>query len=182
VTLAELDLELRTARLVLRPIAETDAPRLYPHARDPETSRWMSWQPHADPSVTLAYVRAEARALADNTGIVWVIELAGAAAGVIGLRTLRRQQGAWRVDRAELGYWLGAPFWNQGIASEAAGEVVRFAFATLQLHKLTSGCLADNAASGRVIEKLGFRRVGVNAADAFVAGAWRDYVRYELLR
>jgi RimJ/RimL family protein N-acetyltransferase len=60
----------------------------------------------------------------------------------------------------ELGYWLGEPYWGQGLASEAAEALLRFAFDALGLDRLRSGHAADNPASGRVLEKLGFRFVG----------------------
>jgi [ribosomal protein S5]-alanine N-acetyltransferase len=179
--LADLDLVLRTPRLVLRPIDEGDVEALWPHVTDPAVPRWMSWRPHADRRETLAYVRAEAKALADNTGVVWVITTAGAIVGTIGLRRVQWQLRAWRVDRAELGYWLATAQWSRGLTTEAARAVVEFAFGPLGLHKLTTGCLADNVGSRRVIEKLGFRAIGVHEAEAWVDGAWRDHLAYELL-
>jgi [ribosomal protein S5]-alanine N-acetyltransferase len=179
--LAALALEIHTPRLHLRPIAEGDVDGLWPHVSDPEVPRWMSWLPHANKDETLAYVRAEARALASSTGIVWVISVAGNLMGTIGLRRLQWHLRSWRVDRGDLGYWLAASQWNQGLMTEAARAVVRFGFTALGLHKITSGCLVDNVGSRRVIEKLGFTQVGVQAAEAWVAGAWRDHLLYELL-
>jgi len=57
----------------------------------------------------------------------------------------------------ELGYWIGEPFWGQGYATEAARRVVRFAFEDLGAKEVRAGWYADNPASGRVLEKLGFR-------------------------
>jgi len=62
----------------------------------------------------------------------------------------------WEERDGSLGYWLEPPAWGRGYASEAAGAVVRFAFAELGLARLRSGHAADNAASGRILHKLGF--------------------------
>jgi RimJ/RimL family protein N-acetyltransferase len=62
--------------------------------------------------------------------------------------------------RGELGYWLDEPYWGRGLASEAAEALLGFAFDALRLGHLWSGHAADNPASGRVLEKLGFRFVG----------------------
>ena len=57
----------------------------------------------------------------------------------------------------EMGYWIGEPFWGQGFATEAARRVARFAFEDLNAKKIIAGWYQDNPASGRVLEKLGFR-------------------------
>lgn len=179
--LAALPLAIATARLRLRPIAEDDVDALWPHVTDPEVPRWMSWRPHGDRAETLAYVRAERRALADNHGVAWVIEEAGALIGTIGLRRVQWSTRAWAVDRAELGYWLGRPAWGGGRMTEAARAVTAFAFTVIGLHKLTSGCIAENHGSRRVLAKLGFRALGVAAQEAWIDGAWRDHLLFELL-
>ncbi|MGQ0742442.1 MAG: GNAT family N-acetyltransferase [Alphaproteobacteria bacterium] len=57
----------------------------------------------------------------------------------------------------EMGYWIGEPFWGQGYATEAARRVARFAFEELRATKISASWYDDNPASGRVLEKLGFR-------------------------
>jgi [ribosomal protein S5]-alanine N-acetyltransferase len=58
--------------------------------------------------------------------------------------------------RTELGYWIGRPYWGQGLATEACRLVLAYAFDDLDLRLVTAGCLERNAASRRVLEKLGF--------------------------
>ena len=62
--------------------------------------------------------------------------------------------------RGELGYWIGVPFWNRGYASEAARELVRYAFDAHDLNRVYAMHLAHNPASGRVLEKIGMKREG----------------------
>jgi RimJ/RimL family protein N-acetyltransferase len=59
--------------------------------------------------------------------------------------------------RAELGYWVGIPFWNQGYATEAAHEILRFGFEELELNRIFAQHLVRNPASGRVMQKAGMQ-------------------------
>ena len=58
------------------------------------------------------------------------------------------------------GYWYGRPFWYKGYAKEAGGQVTAFAFESLGALAIASGFYVANPASGRVLEKLGFRFTG----------------------
>ncbi len=178
--LAELDLVLETPRLRLRRFTEADVDDIWPVVSDPEFPRMMSWAAHADRSETLGFLRAVNRSFEQNTGVVWAIEHAQRVIGSVGLESMAFVRQAWRVDRAELGYWLATEHWNQGLMTEAADAVMRCAFQTIGLHKVTVGCFAENAASRRVIEKLGFRYVGRLEDDVWRDGAWHAHLRYEL--
>lgn len=71
----------------------------------------------------------------------------------------------------ELGYWLGRPHWGQGYASEAAAEVLAFAFRNLRAENVEAGWFHDNPASGRVLEKVGFVPSGTAERDCAARGA-----------
>jgi [ribosomal protein S5]-alanine N-acetyltransferase len=178
--LDELDLVLVTARLRLRPVQESDVDDLWPYVSDPEVPRMMSWEAHTDPSQTREFAQHCNRGLASNAGVVWAIEHDGRAAGCIGLDGIQFALRAWRVDRAELGYWIAPPLWNQGLLTEAARAVLRCGFERIGLHKITVGCIVENAASRRVIEKLGFRALGCCQDDVWRDGRWWSMLRYEL--
>ncbi|HEX4295241.1 MAG TPA: GNAT family N-acetyltransferase [Rhizomicrobium sp.] len=70
----------------------------------------------------------------------------------------------------ELGYWLGRPHWGQGYATEAAAEVLAFAFRNLRADTVEAGWFQDNPASGRVLEKIGFRPDGTGRRDCAARG------------
>ena len=59
--------------------------------------------------------------------------------------------------RAELGYWIGVPFWNKGYATEAASAILAFGFGTLRLNRIYANHSAGNIGSQRVIQKIGMR-------------------------
>ena len=83
---------------------------------------------------------------------------------------------------AELGYWLSPDHWRRGFATEAAGAAVSFGFGMLGLPYLTSGYFADNPASGRVLEKLGFIETGRVMRPCLAAGADVPSIRMQLSR
>lgn len=178
--LARLDLVLETARLRLRALTEADADALWPYVSDPEFPRQMTWTAHSSIEETRGWITAMNNATIDNEAITWAIEYEGTPVGTIGLHDITFQMRALRVDRAELGYWLAPTLWNQGLVTEAATAVLRCAFDAIGLHKVTVGCFAENDASRRVIEKLGFRYVGRAEDDVWRDGQWRSHLRYEL--
>ncbi|HEX9447908.1 MAG TPA: bifunctional GNAT family N-acetyltransferase/(deoxy)nucleoside triphosphate pyrophosphohydrolase, partial [Dongiaceae bacterium] len=85
-------------------------------------------------------------------------------------------------EEAELGYWLGKPFWSQGYASEAVGRLVEFAFAELGLHQLIASAVPTNLASHRVQEKNGFVVDGAEEIAAPARGHPLQVIRRRLER
>jgi len=70
----------------------------------------------------------------------------------------------------EMGYWLGRPYWRQGYATEAAAQVLAFGFRNLRADHIWAGWFQGNPASGRVLEKLGFRPNGCDRRDSAARG------------
>ena len=77
----------------------------------------------------------------------------GKASDSIGLH---RNDLAEDADEYELGYWIGKPFWGQGLITEAAREVLRYAFEDLGMNRIWCGYYDGNLKSRRVQDKLGF--------------------------
>lgn len=65
-----------------------------------------------------------------------------------------------RHNGAEMGYWLGVPYWNHGFMSEAARAVIEAGFSTLKLHRVVARHFVRNSASGRVMQKAGMTLIG----------------------
>lgn len=179
-TLTDLDLVIQTDRLTLRPLTDGDVEDLWPWVSDPDFPRHMTWNAHVDRAQTRAFIAAGRDQLANGAGITWGIEHEGRASGCIGLHDIRWQMLAWRLDRAELGYWLARPLWGRGLMAEAARAVVQFGFDRVGLHKVTVNCLAVNDASRRVIENVGFRYVGRREEDVWRDDQWHGRLFYEL--
>jgi ribosomal-protein-alanine N-acetyltransferase len=96
-------------------------------------------------------------------------------AGVISLSHLVRG----RLQCANVGYWVDEKRNGRGLATAAVGEVVKYAFGELQLHRLEAGTLVDNVASQRVLEKNAFERFGLARRYLLIAGDWYDHVLFE---
>src|SRR5690606_20120061 len=93
-----------------------------------------------------------------------------------------RDQRDRQTRRAEVGFMLGRAHWGRGFAQEAVRAVLRFAFDRMDLHRVEADTHPDNAASLRLLERLGFRREGHLRERWFTFGAWSDSVLLGLLR
>ncbi|MBC7885984.1 MAG: GNAT family N-acetyltransferase [Saprospiraceae bacterium] len=89
---------------------------------------------------------------AKDPNTVFAIEINDVAAGGIGLHP---QQDIYRKN-AELGYWLGEPFWGHGIITQAINQIVEFGFTHLDINRIFARPFGSNIASQRVLEKAGF--------------------------
>ncbi len=175
-----LEIDVRTSRLLLRPLEPSDVPALWPFVSDEDFPRHMTWEAHRSEDETADFIRSSEQGREQGSSITWAVVEGATLAGIIGLHGITRTVRAWRVDRAELGYWIGPPFQNRGFATEAARAAIRFGFDDLGLHKITVGCIAENTASRRVIEKLGFRFLGEERDHAFRFGRWWNHLAYEM--
>lgn len=77
-------------------------------------------------------------------------------------------------NTAELGYWIGVPFWGNGYATEAAQAVLDYAFRNIGLERVIAKFLRRNPASGRVLQKLGMKHVRINTCAIQKWGVWED--------
>ncbi len=85
-------------------------------------------------------------------------------------------------NRAEVGFWLGEPFWNQGFITEALEKVLQFGFETLELQKIYAIHLTKNPASGKVLQKNGMVREGKLADHIRKGGKYFDVIQYRLTK
>lgn len=83
---------------------------------------------------------------------------------------------------AELGYWLGVPYWNKGYTTEAARALVAYGFETLLLNRIQARHMTNNPASGRVMQKIGMTYEGTHRQAAFRFGEYHDLAMYSILR
>jgi [ribosomal protein S5]-alanine N-acetyltransferase len=149
--------ELRTARLLLRSLDREDAPAMVHLAGANEIASTTLNIPH--PYAEHDALSFLEKANEDSRGgrsVSFAISISPGRelCGAIGLTLADTHR------RAELGYWIGVPFWGRGYATEAASAVVEFGFATLHLHRIYAHHFAGNTASRRVLEKIGMRHEG----------------------
>ncbi len=96
--------------------------------------------------------------------------------GAIGLRIEREHA------RAELGYWIGVPYWGYGYCTEAARAIVRYGFTDLGLQRIYAYCFTTNPASGRVLQKLGMTHEGMRRKHTLKDGVFLSSDAYGILR
>jgi RimJ/RimL family protein N-acetyltransferase len=84
-------------------------------------------------------------------------------------------------SRAELGYWIGVPYWRRGFATEAGRSIVRFGFEELGLHRVQARHLERNPASGSVLRKLGMQLEGIHRHAVRKWGVFEDVALYSVL-
>ena len=173
--------EISTARLQLRPPDTSDVEALWLLMSDKRLTTFLAWEPHLHIDDTSRLIESLMASSQADQGFHWVILESGQIAGLVSLIDVRRKHRSWTLNRAELAYWTGVPHHGKGYAAEAAAAVVGFGFNRLHLHKIRVLHAADNPASGRTIEKLGFRFVG-EEKDAFMKdGVWHHLRHFELL-
>jgi len=145
---------LETERLLLRPFRREDAEAVAAVAGNWDVARMLARVPHPyTRDMAEEWISSHALSWENGEEYIFCIELDGQTAGSIGLRRSRKAV-------YELGYWLDDRWWGKGLATEAVGRIVRFAFGELGAVRLVSGHFADNPASGRVLQKCGFRYTG----------------------
>ena len=144
---------LETERLVLRPWDEADAESLYEYARDERVGPVAGWPVHTSVENSREIIRSVLSA--DETYAVCLKE-DSKAIGSIGLMIGKNSNLSLPENEAEIGYWIGVPFWGQGLIPEAVRELMRHAFADLHLETLWCGYFEGNEKSKRCQEKCGF--------------------------
>jgi [ribosomal protein S5]-alanine N-acetyltransferase len=171
--------ELLTPRLRLRPFAPGDAPDVVRLAGDVAIARDTINIPHPYlPGDAAAWIDAHPDQLARGEAVTMAVtrrphdELVGAATLIIepGGRT------------AELGYWIGRPYWGQGYATEAARALLVWGFRVAGIERIHAGHFTRNAASGAVLRKLGMRYEGRLPRHTRKDGEYLDLERYAMAR
>lgn len=161
---------IETRRLRLRPLVASDATRVSLLAGDIDVARMTARIPHP-------YLPEHA--------LGWIETLAESefVRGIVAWRTLIGACGYTLAGNgsAEIGYWIGKPYWGKGYATEAAAAIIAHCFGEAGIDRVTCGHLVDNPASARVIEKLGFRRFGFDRVWCEARGTSVPALRYELL-
>jgi RimJ/RimL family protein N-acetyltransferase len=149
---------LKTDRLILRPLELSDAPRIASLCADWDVARMTGSMPFPHPAISVeGFLLIEQARRSSGRDRLFAIEAPGEGLiGVIGAHLRGRDYSGRFVM---LGYWLGRSYWGRGYATEAVRAVADFA-AELGYGPVRADHFADNPASGRVLEKAGFRYTG----------------------
>jgi ribosomal-protein-alanine N-acetyltransferase len=169
---------LTTERLTLRPFVADDAFDVERLAGKREIADTTLNIPHPYPHGGAAeWIRIQAPAWTDGSCATFAIvgKKTGALIGAISLMIKRAHR------RAELGYWIALDCWNQGYATEACRRILEFGFESLALHRIEARHFLRNPASGRVMEKLGMQKEGVERDWAIKWDRYETLAVYSVL-
>jgi RimJ/RimL family protein N-acetyltransferase len=175
------NLELRTDRLLLRPLKPEDVDLLWPDISDLEISKYMAWEAHRKKGQTVDFLKGEVARMKSGSGVTWAIIKDGSFCGIVSVIGLVRSHRALTYNKAELAYWLSRKYQRQGIMTEAGRRVLQFAFEEMRLHKIFVSHFSVNEASENLIKRLGFRYVGEQLKEFQKDGVWHNHKNYELL-
>lgn len=170
--------EIRCQRILLRPWRPGDEEALVRYANNREI--WKNLRdrfPHPftwkDAEEWIALVKAQG-----NPPLNFAILFAGEPIGGVGLERL---SDVYRMT-AEVGYWLGEPFWGRGLATEAVQTTVSYAFDHFDFERLQAGVYEWNPRSCRVLERAGFKCEARLKRSVFKGGRLLDSLLYARLR
>ena len=148
---------LKTERLILRPFSLDDGPVVKRLAGDRDIASTTARIPHPyEDGMAEAWISTHHEQYEKGKSVVFAMTLREdrTLVGAIGLE-LRPEHA-----QGELGYWVGKPYWNCGYCTEAAREVLWYAFGTLGLNRVYAQHFGRNPASGRVLRKIGMKHEG----------------------
>ncbi len=172
---------IETARLILRPFAVTDAEAMFRNwAHDPEVTKYLTWPPHADLSVTQGLLRLWAERYQEPDNYNWVLALKDTDEAIGSIAVVHSGE-AGPVRVATLGYCMGKAWWGLGLMPEAGRAVLAYLFDRAAFTKINAYHDVDNPKSGRVMQKIGMTRVGVLRRESRNNLGIRDMVWYEML-
>ena len=144
---------LKTKRLILRSWLQEDANSLYKYAKDSRVGPAAGWPVHTSVENSRQIIKdifskeeTYAVTLKDKDIAIGCVSISIGSSSHLGIS----------YDEAEIGYWIGVPYWGQGLIPEAVQELMRHAFIDLNLNVLWCGCFEGNVKSRRVQEKCGF--------------------------
>jgi [ribosomal protein S5]-alanine N-acetyltransferase len=166
---------LETDRLTLRPYSRDDIGELVPLIGAREVAATTLRIPHPYTEMDASEF-IEATKTDSECRLAITLRADERLIGGVGLRFAEQH------EHAELGYWLGVPYWGKGYATEAAREMVRYGFEGLQLHRIFASHFRDNHASARVLKKVGMQYEGCQKEHIRKWDRFIDLELYGLVR
>lgn len=155
-------MNMQTDRFFLRPWQDSDAEALYKYACEPDVGARAGWPPHKSVEESREIIRT-----VFNNDTTWAIVLkaTGEAIGAMGYMPECELNLPAREGEPLVGYWIGKPYWNRGICTEALQLMLKHIRKETSYTSLIGSHYIDNPASGRVMEKCGFKPTGETAVD-----------------
>jgi RimJ/RimL family protein N-acetyltransferase len=169
---------IETDRLILRRITPEDEADIFTIFSNPEVTRFYDLDTFTDSAQARELIERHRIQFEKDAGIRWGITRKGSSR-LIGTGGVGWQ---WWNFSAILGYELAQEFWNQGIMTEAIRAMTGYAFSTMGMNRIQATTELENAASMRVLQKVGFQEEGILRGWGFWKGGFRDVRCFSLLR
>ena len=147
-------MQLETERLILRPWSEEDAEDLYFYAKDDRVGPAAGWQPHTSVENSREIIRT---VLSAPESYAMVLKSTGRPVGCAGIMMAPQGNRDMGEGEAEIGYWIGVPYWGQGLTPEAVRRLIERCFEELNCTALWCAYFDGYEKSRRAMEKCGFR-------------------------
>ena len=170
---------LHTERLTLRPFTLDDVAQLRPLVSEKEIAATTMTIPHPYPDGEAErWIGTHQPKFAEGKAAVFAVTLrdSDVLVGAIGL-SIKREH-----SHAEMGYWIGKPYWNQGYASESTRALLQYAFDTLGLNRIFAHHMTKNPQSGRVMQKIGMTHEGTLPQHVRKGDGFEDLALYGITR
>jgi ribosomal-protein-alanine N-acetyltransferase len=150
---------------------------LAPWEGRPPSSPPASWRDRNSPAVFSAMLRMQRKEARAGRQLPFAVVVAGELRGALTVAGVTR--GAF--DSAHVGYWVDEDVAGRGVTSTALALVLDHCFGPVALHRVEANVRPENAASLRVVRKLGFTQEALHRRFLFIDGAWRDHLGFALL-
>ncbi len=168
---------LSTERLILRKISAPDIPKIVEYAGNIGVAETTLNIPHPYSEKDAKFwINIATKGFKEKSQYTFGIELIASKEFIGGIGLIINQHS----NRAELGYWIAKPFWNQGFATEATKAILTFGFNLLNLNKIYATHLANNPSSGKVMIKNNMIKEGVLKDHILKGNRYQSMVQYGL--
>ncbi len=170
---------ITTTRLVLREFVTDDWSDVLAYQCDPRYLRFYPWTNRTEAEVrdfVLMFMNQQTEHPRRKFQLAITLLNTGRLIGNCGIR--HKPENDWEAD---IGFELAPEYWGQGYATEAVLAIIDFGFRELELHRISSWCIADNAASTRMLERVGLRLEGRLRENEYFKGRWWDTLLFGLL-
>jgi len=144
---------IETEHLILRPWKVSDAEDLYEFAKDPRIGPITGWPVHKNVENSREIINS---VLSKKGTFAVVLKSDNKVVGSVGIISGNSSNMKLPDNEAEIGYWIGVPYWGQGLIPEAVKKLLSYGFENLKLQKIWCGYFDGNTKSKRVQEKCGF--------------------------
>ena len=170
---------LETERLTLRGMRVSDAPDMFEYACRPSVTEYLTWEPHASVEETRQYLTYVGQRYRTGDFYDWSVvdKASGRMIGTCGFTSFNCP-----ADSAEIGYVLSPVYQGRGLGTEAVRRVLRFGFEELNLHRIEAHFIEGNAASRRLMERVGMTFEGFAREAMKIKGKYRTIGTCAILR